>query len=847
LLKATLKSLLSRKLRLALTALSITLGVAFIAGTFIYTDTIGKVFDGIFADAFEGIDIVVSAESDFQFGSGGYLPEDDLMGLSGVEGVASVVPFIQGMGVQIIDPVGEPVGGQGPPQFGFNWEENDTEGFVVREGQIPSGSGEVAIDAATARAFGFTLGQTIEVLTPATPVREYELVGIAGFGEADNLGGATFALFDLQTIQRLIEREGELSGASIQVVPGADVEEVIGRIVPLLGDDAVVESGQSAAEKQAAGIQEALAFFNTFLLTFGFIALFVGTFIIANTFRIVVTQRTRELALFRALGATSRQVNLMVLAEAVVVGTFASAVGIVAGIGLALALRAGLEGFGIDLPTGPLVITPRTILVGMVVGVVVTVASAILPARRASRVPPVAAMSQDLVAPRRRAHRPRALTGTIVTSLGLAALFFGLFVEIDGGLPEIAYVGLGAAVTFVGVAVLSPLIARPIAGAIGAPFARLLRVPGRLAQQNAVRSPRRTSATASALMIGIALVTLASIMAASIRAVVDEVLDVGVEADLIVRSTNDFDPTAGFTPALGVRAAADPSFSDGTRIRVGPALIDDDETFVSSFADNYTDFFPYEALEGTTTLGARGLLVDKGVAESREWALGAVVVLTFEDTGPQSFTVVGIASGPAYSGVIAMSERAYEASFGTPADAQLYVVLADGVTLEEGKAALETLAQDVPTALVQTFDELRTDAEQQINQLLGLITGLLGLAVLISLIGVTNTMTLSVIERTREIGLLRAVGMDRRQTRRMIRTEASIISIFGSLLGVVIGIFYGWAILRALESQGFTTFVVPVGSLVGWVIATGVLGIVFAFLPAWRASKLNVLEAIAYE
>jgi putative ABC transport system permease protein len=848
-LRVTLKSLWSHKLRLGLTALAVVLGVGFIAGTFVYTDTIGKAFDSIFEDAFRGVDIVVSADSELQFGEGIYLPESEIRQLSEVEGVDELVPFLQGLGVVILDKDREPIGGQGPPQFGFSFMETElvTGGFNLREGAFPQGPEDIVIDAQTVADNNFVVGDTVFVVAPTGPARPYTLVGIAGFGDLDNLGGATSALFDLRTIQALLEREGQLTGASIQVAPGADVDDVIARVEPLLPEGARAISGQTAAEEQAVSIQDGLAFFNTFLLSFGAIALFVGTFTIANTFRIIVTQRTKELALLRALGASARQVNQMVLIEAFVIGVLASITGIAAGFGLALLLKVGLEAFGIALPTAPATLQPRTIVVSLIVGVGVTVISAFLPARRASRVPPIAALREDLIAPPRKALTTRAIVGSATTALGLAVLFFGLFVDLDAGPPAILYVGLGAGIVFIGVSLLSPLFARPVARVIGWPFARLYNVPGKLAQENAIRAPRRTSATAAALMIGVTLVTLASVMAASIRQTVDEIIGSNIEADLVIRSTNDFDPTASFTPELADRAAQDESVDEVSRLQTGAALFNESETLVTGIEPNYPDFFPAESSEGRLAPGPGEVVIEQGIADASQLLIGSDLQLTFEATGMTTFTVVGIASGATWTDVIAISQGDWIENYEVESDSQVFVRTAPGFTPEESQARLAALSEDVPTVQVQTFDELQSDAEQGINQLLNLITGLLALAVIIALIGVTNTMTLSVFERTREIGLLRAVGLSRRQTRRMVRAEASIIAVFGAVLGVVIGLFFAWAILQALRDEGFTAFVVPVGTLALWIVITGLLGIVFAILPAWRASRLDVLDAIAYE
>ena len=848
-LRLTLKSLWAHKLRMGLTALAVVLGVGFIAGTFVYTDTIGKAFDGIFEDAFRGVDIVVSADSELQFGEGIYLPEEGLRQMGDVEGVDELIPFIQGLRVVILDGEGEPIGGQGPPQFAFSFMETDVEtgGFNLREGAYPQGPDEVVIDAQTVADSDFALGDLVSVVAPTGPAASYRLVGIAGFGELDNLGGATSALFDLRTLQTILGREGQLSGANIQVIPGSNVDDVIARLEPLLPEGARAITGQTAAEEQAVDIQEGLAFFNTFLLSFGFIALFVGTFTIANTFRIIVTQRTKELALLRALGASARQVNQMVLIEAVVIGAIASVVGIFAGFGLALLLKVGLEAFGIALPTAPATLQPRTVVISLIVGMGVTLVSALLPARRASRVPPIAALREDLVAPPRKALTTRAIVGSAVTVSGLLVLFFGLLVSLEVGPPAILYVGIGAGVTFIGVSILSPLIARPVARVIGWPFTKLYRVLGKLAVENAIRSPRRTSATAAALMIGVTLVTLASVMAASIRGTIDDIIGSGIEADVIIRANNDFDPTASFTPELAARAAEDESVDEVSRQQTGVALFNETEFFVIGIEPNYPDFFPVDSSEGNLNPGPGEVVIHQAIADDNQLIVGSELQLLFESTGLTTFTVVGTASGDTWNDVIAISQAEWIDNYEVASDTQVFVRAASGFTPEEAQTRLAVLAEDVPTAQVQTFEELASDVEQSINQLLNLITGLLGLAVIIALIGVTNTMTLSVFERTREIGLLRAVGLSRRQTRRMIRSEASIIAVFGAVLGIGIGLFFSWAILRALSDQGFSAFVIPFGTLALWIGATAILGIVFAILPAWRASRLDVLEAIAYE
>ena len=508
-LKAAFKSLFAHKTRLVLTAVSIILGVAFIAGTYIYTDTTNEAFTGIMDDAFSGLDVVVTGDSEFTLsGTGIYFDESLVDDIAAVDGVERVIPSIDGIGTQILDPDGEPIGGGGPPQLSGYLPEDlaGAGGIVMREGRAPAGGDEVAIDARSAEAGGYAVGDTVPIVSQAIPVTDFTLAGIVSFGEADNLGGATLAFFDLPTAQAVLGQEGMVTGAGVLAAPGTDAADLTTRIGDVLPDNAKAQTAQSAAEEQAAEFQQALSFFNTFLLVFGFIALFVGAFIIYNTFQIVIAQRARELALMRAIGSTRGQVVRAVLVEALIIGAVASLVGIVVGAGLAMALRAALDAFGIALPAGGLIIQPRTVIVALVVGVVVTVVSALAPALHASRVPPVAAMRQDAVraaapgdgvAGRHRAgtarHRRREHVHRPVRRRRQ---------HHRGTRPRSGSVPLSSSIAAY---VLSAFVAEPVTRLLGAPLARIQGVPGRLAQRNAGRSPRRTTATAAAIMIGIAL------------------------------------------------------------------------------------------------------------------------------------------------------------------------------------------------------------------------------------------------------------------------------------------------------------------------------------------------------
>jgi putative ABC transport system permease protein len=855
-LKAAIKSLFHHKARLAFTALSIVLGVAFIAGTFIYTDTTAAAFDDIFDTAFEGVDVIVTSDSPFQFSEGVYFDASLVDDVASVPGVESAFATLQGLGVQIIDQEGEPLGGNGPPTFaGYLSADPEAWGPITfREGGPPVSDDQIAIDASSAEAAGHVVGDTVSIVSPVAGPLEYSLVGVVAFGDLDNLGGATFSLFDLPTTQMVLGQEGKVDGVQVQAAAGTDINQLIVDIQSILPEGAVAQSAQTAAEEQAAEINEALGFFNTFLLVFAFVALFVGTFIIYNTFRIVIVQRLQELALMRALGSTRRQVLRIVLLEAAIIGALASVLGIFAGILLAFVLRWLFGLFGIDLPAGSLVLAPRTVVVALVVGIGVTLISSFLPAVQASRIPPVAALGRRYAPQRRKPMVIRAVVGVLIVVLGVAQLAAGLFADISDTTAQLSSIGLGAVFVILGVYVLSALFAIPASQIIGAPFAKVLGAAGKLAQRNAGRSPRRVSATAAAIMVGIALISLVAVMAASIRGTIDEIFDSGVTADLVVTPTSSFDLSAGIPPFVAGEVAALPEVQDVSQIQQGVAIVrsvdadgtSEDEEFITGVDDSATGFFAVESVAGVAIPSERGIVVDPNTAESRAWLVGSEVEMLFEATGLHTLTVEGIVEVEITDGIM-MSRDGFVLHTEREVDSQVYVQLNPGVTEEEGKTAVGTITDEIATVKVQTLDELQSEFEGQINGILNFFTVLLALTVIIALIGVTNTMSLAVFERRRELGLLRAVGLSRPQTAGMVLTEASIISAFGATLGVLLGIAFAWAILQALSDQGLNAFVIPYLQLIVYVLATSLLAVIFAIWPARRASKLNILEAIAYE
>jgi putative ABC transport system permease protein len=850
-LKLIRRSVTGNKTRFALTALAILMGVSFVSATYVYTDTTKKAFDGIFASAFAGIDAQVSAQTEFSFALPPTFDESIVDAIAAVDGVATAIPNLQRIGVQYVttDDDGNPttltmggapnIGGYFPVELGTEFQ-----GIRILEGGAPpTEPNHVLVDKASAETLELSVGDTVEILTPIIPAEVFTVVGITAFGDLDSLGGATFALFTLDTMQRIAGVPGEIDGVSVFADEAVSATDLVPAINEILPEDLKAVSAQDAAEDASADVAEGLGFFTTFLNVFGFIALFVGAFLISNTFRIVVAQRTKELALLRAMGASRRQIRRLVLGEAAVTGLIASILGIVGGLGLAALLQRILTAAGLTFPTTSLQLLPRTVIVALIIGVGVTVGAAYYPARRAARISPVEAMRDSAPQPRRDLGR-RILVGGAINSVALVAIFAGL-AGFEIALPAIGWVGLGAAALMIGSTVLAPVVASPVTKILGAPLRKLFPASGKLAGENSRRQPRRTSATAGAIMVGVALVAMASVLVASFSATVDEFIDNGIEADLFVQPENQFQ-LASFTPELAERIAADPDVTAVTTLRQSPAIIDDGETFIAAFEPEFENFITFTELEGTFELSIDGIVVDRGDADSNGWVLGSTVDARFPSGDERTFTVQAIYAGEGIAGS-AISQAALAELAPDIGDAQVYIQLADGADIAAAKMRVETLAEDVPNVDVFTVEDLRSSFQDQLNQLLTIITALLGMAIIISLFGVTNTMTLSIFERTREIGLLRAVGMTRRQTRGMILSEASIISMFGAVLGVVMGVFFGWAIIRALADEGLNSFAIPVGTLIGWVLALGVLGVLFALWPARRAARLNVLEAVTYE
>ena len=846
--RATIKGLLAHKVRLGLTALAIVLGVAFVAGTFILTDTMGRAFDELFATVNKGVAVQVSGVPKFESnGPGGEMagaaervPADLLGTIRGVDGVRNAEGGLSGY-AQLVDKKGKAISTGGAPTFGVTWTDDPSlNPLVLRQGRAPRASGEIVVDAHTARSHDLRVGDQVTVLLEG-PSMKATIVGIAGFGQADNLGGATLVAFDPQTAQTALNGQGKFDEIDVTAQSGVSPQELRDRIQRILPANFQAKTGEEAAQKNSDDIKRALSFFNIALLVFAAIALFVGAFIIFNTFQILVTQRTRELALLRALGASPAQVRRSVIAEAIIVGLVASVTGLAAGFLLALGLKGLLKAFGIDLPSTTLQLLPRTIIAAFAVGVGTTLVSSIMPAFRASRVPPVSALRESQPAEYRGSPR-RTVTGLVVTALGVGLLMFGL---LGGASNAAAMVGLGAATVFFGVAVLSPLLVRPVARFLGAPLPRVAKISGKLGRENAMRNPKRTASTAAALMIGLGLVAFVSIFAQSIKASSDKVLKETLKADYIV-STTQF---TGFSLDVANRLRSDPAFGTVSEFRQGVFGYRGRAQQIQGVdPTNVDDVVQVDMKEGSlSALGDNDILVFEDAAKSHGWKVGDTIEAQFARTGKQKLRIVGIYTDDRILGPYVINLSTYQANFVEQLDDVVLVKAAGRTSPASARVAADRVAKAFPNVKLEDQAQFRKSQADQINQLLGLITALLGLAILIALFGIVNTLALSIYERTREIGLLRAVGMVRRQVKSMIRWESVIIAVFGALLGTAVGVFFGWAMVQALSDQGITELAIPGGQLVIYIVMAGLAGVLAALFPARRAAKLDVLSAIAYE
>jgi putative ABC transport system permease protein len=838
-LKATLKSLLAHKLRLALTALAVVLGVAFMAGTFVLTDTIKHTFDTLFQQTSAGKDAVVRATA--PYGNSGdftgnrpLTPDSLLATVQAVPGVAYADANVGGR-VVALNKEGKTFNSHAPT-LAFAWlPDRKLSVLSLRSGRAPLADHEVTIDGATSRQEHFALGDPITIIGNTGPAT-YKIVGVTRFGSTDNVAGATIVSFDLPTEQRVAGKPGYLTEIDVAKSPGTSSAQLLSAISSRLPKGFEVVTGAEAGAQQASAVTSQLSQFNTFLLVFAAVALFVGAFLIFNTFSILVGQRTRELALLRAIGASRRQVNTSVLGEALITGLVVSLVGLGVGVLLAAGIYGLLDSLGVSLPRSTLQFEARTAIVGLIVGTVVTVASAILPALRAGRIPPAAGLRDDTVIEETSLRR-RAVMGGAVMTIGVIVLAVGLFASAG-----IWAVGIGAAVTFIGVAMLAPFAVDPVIGFLGRPFSKATGITGQMAKENAIRNPRRTASTASALMIGIALVAAIATLGTSAQASFNGLFDKAVRADYVITPSSNFGEGFNATAESaaqtvpGVVAVSAIRQVDWHKGRAGEQVTGVDPV-------GGPQVLSFQMTEGSTAALTRGeLLVDSSEAKSNHYRLGQVVPMGFVATGIQPVVIGGFFKTNQFLGNYVLSNRLLSANVDQPQD--FAIALKTSTSSPSMTQALKSAFARYPDVKVQTVDQFKTSQKQQVSTILVIVDALLLLSIFIAGIGVINTLALSVMERTREIGLLRAVGTQRRQLKRMIRVESVLVSIMGALLGLVLGVALGAAVVSALSGSFVTTLAIPFPTIVVVLVATSIFGVIAAVWPARRAAKLDILAAI---
>jgi putative ABC transport system permease protein len=853
--KFALRGLLGRKLRTALTAIAIVLGVAMISGTFVLTDSIDKAFDGIFNQVYEGTDASITGKTAFDLSgqAGSEAPPFDeslLPQVEALDSVASAIGGVASQSAQLIDDNGKAIVFGGAPNLGFSVDPTKPRfnSLSLESGRWPR-DGEVVIDVSTADRKSLEPGDEIGVQAEG-PIERVRISGLVRFGGADSIGGATLAGFDLPTAQRLFGKVGELDQIRVAAKPGVSPEQLVGDIEEILPPSTQVKTSEQQASDDAEGTNEFISFLRGFLLAFGGIALFVGAFVIANSLSITIAQRTREFATVRTLGASRRQVLGSIVVESLVVGLAASVIGVVLGLALAEGLFRLFDLVGFTLPNSGLLFEPRTAVIGILTGVLVTLVASLRPAIRATRVPPIAAVREGAELPEGRLHRFRTPWAVFLTAAGFAALSYGLFKSGLGTTQLLTWMGVGALLIFFGVALLSQRFIRPLAAVLGWPARRFGGAAGLLARDNARRNPQRTASTAAALMIGLALVTLVATLAAGItqtfRGAVDDLWK-SSDTDYAITAQNNFSPI----PIAAADAVAKaPGVEAVMNVRTGDALVLDKAIFATAVDPTARELISLTWQDGSqdvlANLGTDGVFVDDDFAKDNGLTVDSLIAVTFPSGDTVPFTVEGIFEPPTGGspfGRVTMSTEAWDAHVTSPRNLYSFVAM-QGDETDANTAALERVLEEYPNAKVQTRQQFIDNQIAALSAVLNILYVLLALSVIVSLFGIVNTLVLTVFERTREIGMLRAIGMTRRQVRRMIRHESVITALIGAVIGIALGIVLAALLIARVD---FIDFAFPLGQVVVFAIAAVLVGIVAAIFPARRAAKLDPLQALHYE
>jgi len=844
-----LRNLLARKMRTLLTSLAVVLGVMMVSGTYVLTDTIDQSFGKIFEQSNAGIDAVVSAKETVETDDQQESPfgAEILDRVQGVEGVQAADGGIFDSQVSILDKEGEPIGGNGAPSFGASVVADRFDALSYPEGRKPAADGEVVIDKQTAGRAGYEVGDRIRV-AGKEDATEYELVGIATLGDVESFGGASIALFTLDEIRRVTRKQGKFDQISVAAAPGVTSGELTRRLDEALPASVEVETGEENTQSQKDDVGQFISILKTAMLIFSGVSLFVAAFLIFNTFSITVAQRTREFSMLRTIGASRRQLVRTVVLEATAIGLLASVLGLLAGIGFAPAINALFHAVEIDLPNEGSVVATRTIVLAFAIGIGLTVLASLIPALRITRVPPVTGLREGAVLETPKSHRLRSALATGLTAIGVVSMLLGVFGALS---PGELWIGVGAAAVFLGVALLSPRLVGPMAALVGRPLERFRGVAGRLARENAVRNPGRTASTAAALMIGLALVSFVAIFAAGLSGSITAAFDKTIKADLILTNTDGFsDISAGVTGAVadldGVEVASPTRFAQANTAGDEGGYL----TLVDT--DTVGSVMTLDWKEGDdavlTGLGKADAVIDEKWGREKGLDVGEDFKAETSSGKTLTYTVRGTFVDRADFNGDYVASDVTAAAYGEPNSLQQVLLsLEDGADTGAVRKDIDALVTDrYPTVESKDKEEFGEFVSGQVNQLLGVVYALLALAVIVSLFGIVNTLALSIHERTRELGLIRAVGMSRRQVRRIIRYEAVITALIGAVLGSALGVLFAVIMSRPLADEGFTLSI-PAGTLILMLILAIVAGVIAAIGPARRASRLDVLDALAYE
>jgi putative ABC transport system permease protein len=847
-----LKALLGRKLRTVLSAFAIVLGVATVSGTYVLTDSIDKAFGSIFTESRNGSDAVISGKAAFDLaqGTGVTAPafnESLLQKVRALPDVRVADGSVNGE-AQLIGKDGKAIVYGGAPNLGFSIARGNSpfNPLSLVEGSWPKHN-EVVIDKSTAGKEHFRIGQIVGVQAVGS-VQRLRLSGTVKFGSVSTIGGATLSGFDLPTAQRLFGKPGKLDEIAVASAPNVGTNQLLQQIRTVLPADTQVRTGQGQAHEDSKDTNSFISFLQKFLLGFGGVALFVGSFVIANSLSITIAQRTRELATLRTLGASRRQLLRSIIIEALAIGILAAVIGLFAGLALAKGLFALFDTVGFTLPNNGLTFETRTVVVSLAVGIIVTLLASLRPALRATRVPPIAAVREGATLPESRYARFRLPASALLTALGFGGLLWGLFAPGLGTAGILLFMLGGALLVFIGISLLSVRLVTPLAGTLGWPATKIGGTAGTLARENAQRNPQRTASTASALMIGLALVTLVTILAAGIissfRGSVNEIWK---NADYAITAQNNFSP---IPVAAADAVAKTPGVLAVGNVRAGEALAFGKRINTTAVNPPASQMFNLDWQQGSgailSNLGDDGAFVDKGYAKSHDLELGSPVPLTFPDGSRELFNVEGIFAPPTGGspfGSVTISAAAFDRHVDAPQNLYSFVLMKGGQS-PANAAALDRTLKNFPNAKVATRQKFIDNQISGLSSVLNILYVLLALSVIVSLFGIVNTLVLTVFERTREIGMLRAIGMTRRQVRRMIRHESVITALIGATIGIALGIVLAALLIARVD---FIVLSVPVGQLIIFGIAAIFVGIIAAIFPARRAARLNVLEALQYE